>query len=53
MKRLLEGARGIRKVAPHLTEERVTISYDARVTNPAAIHEHLLQRGYKASARAD
>lgn len=50
IERLLKGTRGIRQVAPHLTEERVTIAYDARRTNPAAIHELLIQRGYKAAA---
>ncbi|MGH8048255.1 MAG: heavy-metal-associated domain-containing protein [Chthoniobacterales bacterium] len=50
VERLLKGVRGMKKVAPHLDEERVTITYDARITNPAAIHEMLLQRGYKAAA---
>ena len=53
VEKLLQGARGLKKVAAHLTEERVTVTYDARITNPAAIHELLLQRGYKASAQVD
>jgi copper chaperone CopZ len=53
VERMLKGARGLKKVAAHLTEERVTITYDARITNPAEIHEILLQRGYKAAAHAD
>ncbi len=37
---LLAKASGVIKVEPHLTEQRVLISYyDARVTNPAAIHD--------------
>jgi hypothetical protein len=53
IERYLAGARGLKKVAAHLTQERVTITYDARLTNPAAIHDILIQRGYKASAKAD
>ena len=45
--------RRVRKAAAHLTEERVTITYDARATDPAAIHELLLQRGYKEAAHAE
>jgi copper chaperone CopZ len=53
IERLLKGVHGVKKVAAHLTEERVTVTYDARAMNPAAIHELLLQRGYKAAARVD
>jgi copper chaperone CopZ len=50
IEKLAKDADGVRKVAAHLTEERVTITYDARVTSPAEIHELLLERGYKAAA---
>jgi copper chaperone CopZ len=53
VERLLKGARGVKKIAAHLTEDRVTLTYDARLTNPAEIHELLLQRGYKAAARVE
>jgi hypothetical protein len=53
IERLLKGAPGLRKVAAHLTEERVTVTYDARITNPAELHDLLLRRGYKAAARAE
>ncbi len=53
VEKLAQGARGVKKVAAHLSEERVTITYDARLTNPAEIHELLLQRGYKAAAQVD
>ncbi len=52
VERLAQHARGVKKVAAHLSEERVTITYDARVTNPAEIHELLIQRGYKAAVHA-
>jgi hypothetical protein len=50
---LLKNARGIQKVEAHEREERVLISYDPRVTDPAAIHEFLLEHGYKPAPRAD
>jgi hypothetical protein len=50
---LLRGAHGIRKVEAHTDEERVLITYDPTETNPADIHEHLIERGYHAAARAD
>ena len=37
----------------HTDEERVLITYDPTETNPADIHEHLIERGYHAAARAD
>lgn len=53
IEKLAKGAEGVKKVAAHLSAERVTITYDARVTNPAEIHELLLQRGYKAAVHAE
>jgi len=53
VEKLLKGFHGIRNIAAHLTEERVTITYDARITNPAEIHESLLEQGYHAAAHAD
>lgn len=50
---LLRGAHGIRKVEAHTDEERVLVKYDPTETNPAAIHEHLIDHGYHAAARAD
>lgn len=50
---LLARAPGIRRVEAHLREERVRITYDAVLTNPPAIHDHLLAHGYRAARRAD
>ncbi|MDD5200238.1 MAG: hypothetical protein PHC88_10610 [Terrimicrobiaceae bacterium] len=50
---LLDGATGIRRVAPRLQKALVHIVYDARFTNPAAIHESLLAGGYRASKKAE
>jgi hypothetical protein len=50
---LLRSAPGIRRVEAHTEEERVLITYDPTMTNPADIHEHLIERGYHAAARAD
>jgi hypothetical protein len=50
---LLRGAPGIRKVEAHTDEERVLVKYNPTETNPAAIHEHLIDHGYHAAARAD
>ncbi len=53
MERLLKREHGVKSVVAHLVEERVTVTYDARLTNPAEIHERLLEHGYKAAAHAD
>ena len=53
IERLLKGAPGVKKADAHLNEDLVTITYDARLTNPAAIHDLLLQRGYKAAEKVD
>jgi hypothetical protein len=50
---LLRDAPGIRRVEAHIAEERVIITYDPRETNPAAIHEWLIERGYHAAAHAE
>lgn len=41
-------------VTIHLqVEDADAAFYDARVTDPAEIHEHLLERGYRAAAHAE
>ena len=41
---------GIEGIDPQTAEGRVVIRFDARRTNPAAIHEAILNRGYQPSA---
>ena len=43
---------GVADVKVDTTAELVTISYDARRTNPPEIHEAILQSGYKAAPMA-
>ena len=50
---LLQGARGITNIEPHPSEERVEITYDARLTNPAAIHQILQNKHYHAARWAE
>lgn len=49
IKQLLEDFPGLTQVAPHADAERVEVTYDARLTNPAAIHTALLAKGYHAA----
>lgn len=53
VERLLKGARGVTEVRAHVDEERVRITYDSRLTDSAALHELLLEKGYRASVSAD
>lgn len=53
IEQLLAGAPGVQGVEPQTDEARVLIAYDARLTNPAALHELLLDHGYRAAALAD
>ena len=50
---LLQGVAGITQVEAHPTEERVEVTYDARFTNPAAIHEVLERKRYHAARWAE
>jgi copper chaperone CopZ len=43
---------GVTDVKIDTTAELVTISFDARKTDPPAIHEAILQSGYKAASMA-
>ena len=50
---LLQGVPGITLVEAHATEQRVEVVYDARLTNPAAIHDILVRRRYHAARWAE
>jgi copper chaperone CopZ len=45
----LKHLKGIERIETHRTTGRVVIHFDARRTNPAAIHEAILNRGYQPS----
>lgn len=43
---ILRDAPGICHVRAHPRDERIVITYDPRRTNPVAVHDHLMERGY-------
>jgi copper chaperone CopZ len=47
LKKILKHLEGIEGIEVDAKTARVSISFDARLTNPAAIHEALLNRGYR------
>ena len=49
LKKILKHLQGIEKIEVDAKSARVSISFDARRTNPAAIHEAILNRGYQPS----
>ena len=49
LKNALKQMQGIEKVEPETAEGRVVIHFDARRTNPAAIHEAIIEHGYHPS----
>jgi copper chaperone CopZ len=49
LRQALRGLPGIEKVDVEDSSGRIQIRFDARRTNPAAIHEAILARGYKPS----
>lgn len=49
LKKILKHLKGIEGIEVDAKAARVSISFDARRTNPAAIHEAILNRGYKPS----
>jgi hypothetical protein len=49
LRQVLRGLPGIERVELEDSTGRVQIRFDARRTNPAAIHEAILTRGYKPS----
>lgn len=53
IEKLLRDVDGVIKVEAHATEERVEVTYDARQTNPASIHEYLESKDYNASRWAE
>lgn len=50
---LLSDICGIVSVEAHVSEERVEVTYDARFTNPAAIHDVLEQKHDRAARWAE
>jgi hypothetical protein len=50
LRRALRGLRGIEQVEEEDAAGRILIRFDARRTNPAAIHEAILARGHQAPA---
>jgi copper chaperone CopZ len=49
LERILKHLQGIEAIEVDEEKARVSISFDARQTNPAAIHEAILDRGYRPS----
>jgi copper chaperone CopZ len=49
LRQALRGLRGIEQVEAAEGTGRIQIQFDARRTNPAAIHEAILSRGYRPS----
>jgi copper chaperone CopZ len=49
LKKILKHLKGIERIEVDAKSARVNISFDARRTNPAAIHEAILNRGYQPS----
>ena len=50
LKRALSHIGGIENLQTSADQSRVIVSFDARRTNPAAIHEAILNRGYQPAA---
>jgi copper chaperone CopZ len=50
LQRALAHIKGIESLQTSKDQSRVIVSFDARRTNPAAIHEAILNRGYQPAA---
>ena len=50
LQQALKKIEGVEAVEAHEDAGRVTVRFDARRTNPAAIHEAMLNRGYQPSS---
>jgi hypothetical protein len=50
---ILHGVAGITQVEAHPFQQRVEVIYDARFTNPAAIHDILVKKRYHAARWAE
>jgi copper chaperone CopZ len=51
LEKALKHLEGIEQIKPDKATGRVVVHFDARRTNPAAIHEAILDRGYEPTPR--
>jgi copper chaperone CopZ len=49
IEKILNSHKGIHLVKAHPSEQRVEVTYDSRETNPAAIHDALEGKNYRAA----